>query len=321
VKPTSRLALTVAAGAVIAGAWILPSALRSSSADGEREAATALDDSPTEPTSAAAEPEPEPAAADRPEFARIEVTIGAHLSQAFASGTRIAEHLEELDQALLGRLDLYAHARPGSALTLWEDRDQRLVAAAVPVGEGPRLLVARYDGDDAPEGWYDSGGQSLEGPLGARPVPLAIVTSGFGARLHPITGRMSRHLGVDYGAPEGTPVRAVAAGRVRRLMIQDGMGIAFEIAHRGGYVSRYFHLRGWAPGLGQGSRVRTGQKIGYVGETGRTTGPHLHYELRKGGQPLDATALLPSTGSTLTDDALAAHGALLRELTTLPGPK
>jgi hypothetical protein len=240
-------------------------------------------------------------------------SVGVHLSTAFASGTRIDKHLSVLDDALIGRLDLYAHARPGSALTLWEDEGE-LVAAAVPLDDGTRFLAGRYAGADAEPGWYDASGTSLRTPIEARPVPLSIVTSAFGERMHPLSGLRTLHRGVDYGAPTGTPVRAVAAGVVSSFTISDGAGIALEVAHADTYLSRYFHMETVAAGVTEGARVAAGEVIGYVGSTGLATGPHLHFELLHDGVLLDAAGLLPASSTRLPARALAAHQTKLREL-------
>lgn len=313
----ARLALGIAACLAAAGAaWVSPLLLTPGGPTAKESLTVPVPETPAPPP-VSSEPERAPV---EPRFSRIEVTIGAHVSAAFSATTRIGKHLRTLDDALIGRLDLFSHALPGSSLTLWEDGEQELVAAAVPISGGERLLAARYAGEDGEAGWYNTRGGSLRGLIEGRPVPLSLVTSGYGARLHPISGKLRKHLGVDYGAPAGTPVRAVADGRVRRLLMTAGTGLAVELSHAGEYVSRYFHLRGLAPGLGEGSRVKVGQPLGYVGASGKTTGPHLHYELRLSGEPIDAAALLPASEKKLAGAALESHRVLLRELTAMPAP-
>lgn len=259
-------------------------------------------------------PPPRPPRPDKDLPMRIEIRVGVHLSAAFGSGTRVDRHLETLDDALISRLDLYAHARPGSALTLWEDDAQQLVAAAVPLNDGARFLVGRYADDDAPDGWYDARGFLLDSPVERRPVPLSYVTSAFGERLHPLLGVKMLHHGVDYGAPEGTPVRTVADGVVSSFVISESAGIAVEVAHADGFLSRYLHLQGVTPKAVVRTKVSAGDVIGYVGSTGRATGPHLHYELLREGVLLDAAGVLPPSAARLPPRALKAHQARLREL-------
>jgi murein DD-endopeptidase MepM/ murein hydrolase activator NlpD len=253
-------------------------------------------------------------------FSRVEVTIGSHVAIAFASQTRIGQHLKTLDRALIGRLDLYAHARPGTSIALWEDDAHELVAAALDTGKNSRFLVGHYSGEHGAHGWYDATGRALKHVISARPVPLSLVTSGFGRRLHPISGKSQRHSGVDYGARAGTPVSAVAPGRVRSLSVTRVRGIALELAHDDGYISRYFHMQGLGPGIAEGVSVRAGQTIGFVGSTGRTTGPHLHFELLRGDARLNPADFLPASEQLLEGEALREHQALLRQLTVMPEP-
>lgn len=110
-------------------------------------------------------------------------------------------------------------------------------------------------------------------------------TSAFGARLDPITGRPSEHHGVDLAAPEGTPIPAAKDGTVIRTGARGGYGQAIELAHADGTSTLYAHTSGIA--VAEGDVVRAGEVIGYVGQTGRTTGPHLHLEVRRGGSFID----------------------------------
>lgn len=112
-------------------------------------------------------------------------------------------------------------------------------------------------------------------------------TSGFGPRVHPILKKTVNHNGLDWGAPVGTPVQAAAAGKIVRLERQDAYGNVVYIDHTGGFQSRYAHLNAFAQGMSAGQEVQAGQLIGYVGTTGRSTGPHLHFEIRLNGVPLD----------------------------------
>src|SRR5690606_21064272 len=107
------------------------------------------------------------------------------------------------------------------------------------------------------------------------PLDGARITSGFGARRHPILGYTRRHTGIDFGAPTGTPVYAAGDGVVKEARWAGGYGRWLKIQHTGQFSTGYGHLSGWAVKAGQ--RVRQGQVVAYVGTTGRSTGPHLHY--------------------------------------------
>ncbi len=121
-----------------------------------------------------------------------------------------------------------------------------------------------------------------------RPLSSMRLTSRFGNRRHPVSGRRAFHAGVDLAASYGTPVRATSAGKVVIAGRQGGYGILVRLDHGGAVESRYAHLSSVAVRVGD--TVTQNQVIGYVGSTGRSTGPHLHYETRSGGRPIDPAA-------------------------------
>lgn len=125
------------------------------------------------------------------------------------------------------------------------------------------------------------------------------VTSGYGERVDPFTGAESRHDGVDVGAPQGTPIHASAAGVVRSAGPRGGYGNAVEIDHGNGVVTLYGHASELL--VHPGETVSAGQEIARVGSTGRSTGPHLHFEVRVGGRPVDPSRVL-KTYSMRVDD-------------------
>ncbi|MFT3709075.1 MAG: M23 family metallopeptidase [Archangium sp.] len=132
---------------------------------------------------------------------------------------------------------------------------------------------------------------SLPGlPSAAASGVQGVLTSGFGARIDPITGERSNHTGIDLAAPTGTPIPAAKAGVVIQCGPRGGYGDAIEIAHPDGTSTLYGHTSG--VNVAPGDRIEAGQIIGWVGETGRTTGPHLHLEVRKAGQFLDPRTAL-----------------------------
>ena len=161
-----------------------------------------------------------------------------------------------------------------------------------------RILVAQYVSDgrvltgvaferasDARRAFYDPDGRSLRKSFLKSPLEFTRITSGFTwARPHPILGGVRPHLAIDYGAPTGTPVRAVADGRVRAAGWAGGNGISVTLKHREGYETMYNHLSRLGAGVRPGGRVTQRQVIGYVGATGLATGPHLDYRVSKNGQ-------------------------------------
>lgn len=126
------------------------------------------------------------------------------------------------------------------------------------------------------------------------PLTGVSVNSGYGPRRHPILGGTRRHAGVDLPAPAGTPVRAAADGVVRYFGRNGGYGRFIRLDHGFGLETAYGHLRRYALGLRRQARVRQGEVIGYVGSSGLSTGPHLHYEVRINGRTIDPLPVMPA---------------------------
>ena len=148
------------------------------------------------------------------------------------------------------------------------------------------------------------------------PIDGARLSSGYGMRKHPILGYSKLHAGVDFAAPRGTPVYAAGDGTVQRANYFGSYGNYVLIRHANGYETAYAHLNGFARGVKTGARVRQGQVIGYVGTTGRSTGPHLHYEVHVNGKKMNPLALKVPTGRKLEGRELAAFKAQRETLAT-----
>jgi len=160
-------------------------------------------------------------------------------------------------------------------------------------------------------------------PLAAAPVPPVVepalsaplerlrVTSGFGMRRHPILGFSRMHQGVDFAAPEGAPVLAAADGIVTEAGRDGGYGNILRIRHGGGWATGYAHLMAFAVGLAPGAKVLKGEVVGFVGQTGLATGPHLHYEVELDGVKLDP--MKTPFGFAPTPDEAAAAAATLAQ--------
>jgi murein DD-endopeptidase MepM/ murein hydrolase activator NlpD len=130
-----------------------------------------------------------------------------------------------------------------------------------------------------------------------RPLDRAWISSPFNShRMHPILRRIMPHNGVDYAATAGTPVRATADGSISWAQPRGGYGNLVEIQHPSGYSTRYAHLSGFASGVRPGAAVQQGEVVGFVGSTGLSTGPHLHYEVRRQGQPVNPEAVAMEAG-------------------------
>jgi murein DD-endopeptidase MepM/ murein hydrolase activator NlpD len=146
---------------------------------------------------------------------------------------------------------------------------------------GKDVTLYRYQPDpDQPADYFDAKGQSAKGMLMKTPVDGARISSGFGARMHPILGYTRMHKGVDFAVPTGTPVMAAGAGEISYMGWANGYGNFVVINHSNGYATAYGHLSRFAPGMRRGGRVRQGQVFAFSGMTGLATGPHLHYEIR-----------------------------------------
>src|SRR5947208_3448479 len=194
-------------------------------------------------------------------------------------------------------VDFSRDIRPGDRFTVLlerlessegERRFGRILAARVDVARTPQYAFYFEDptGDDAVTGFYDERGRSLRRAFLRAPLQFRRVSSRFGARYHPILHMWRAHEGVDFSAAYGTPVRATADGIVARVGREDGgYGNLIEVRHPNGIRTRYGHLSGFARGLRPGERVAQGETIGYVGSTGLSTGPHLHYEFLVNGRP------------------------------------
>jgi murein DD-endopeptidase MepM/ murein hydrolase activator NlpD len=158
----------------------------------------------------------------------------------------------------------------------------RIVSAEF-VNDGRAYRAVLFRDDEDHDSYYSLDGSSRAKAFLRSPVEFSRVSSGFGARFHPIHHQWRAHTGVDFAAPKGTRVLAVADGHIASAGVRGGYGNAIEVRHGGGVVTLYAHLSGFAPGVRAGARVRQGEPIGYVGATGYATGPHLHYEFKLGG--------------------------------------
>ena len=172
---------------------------------------------------------------------------------------------------------------------------ERIMLGDEIIGYG-KLLCAAYEGeitgevvgywfddtDTKSKGWFAPNGENLQKAFKRAPLPILKVTSGYGMRRHPISGKVKMHTGIDYGAPTGTPVWAVGAGTVSYAGWRGGYGKTVEIRHSGSVKTRYAHLSAIA--VKRGQAVRQHQTIGKVGSTGYATGPHLHFEFLVNGK-------------------------------------
>jgi len=208
--------------------------------------------------------------------------------------------------------DLQARLAPADAVELVyhageEAGDEgEIVYAAITIGDQARRYYRFRAPDDGTVDYYDETGKSSKKFLMRKPMAIGRFRSGFGSRRHPILGRTRMHTGVDWSAPRGTPVVASGDGTVTYRKWKGGYGNHVEIRHRNGYVTTYSHLSAFARGVSAGDRVKQGQVIGYIGSTGLSTGPHLHYEVMVNGRYVDPMKIKLPRGRVLEGEALAA---------------
>ncbi|MDQ8154112.1 MAG: M23 family metallopeptidase [Gemmatimonadota bacterium] len=200
----------------------------------------------------------------------------------------------------------------------------RILAAGLERG-GNEVTAIRFVHADGKAEYFDAAGKSLRASFLRAPVSFRRISSVFGRRKHPVLGIWRAHKGTDYAAPSGTPVRAIGDGSVIFAGHKGGYGNVLEIRYRNGFVSRYGHLKGFAAGIRVGRAVAQGETVAYVGTTGLSTGPHLHFELLvKGVQRDPRYALRASAAVALAGKERAAFDAVgrvaLAQLDRAAGP-
>lgn len=161
--------------------------------------------------------------------------------------------------------------------------------------------------------YYTREGESVRRSLLRTPVDGARITSSFGMRRHPILGFSKLHKGIDFGAPTGTPIYAAGRGIVEEVGRKGGYGNYIRIRHNTEVSTAYAHMSRFAKGVSRGGRVEQGEIIGYVGSTGASTGPHLHYEVLRGGRQVNPRSIDLPTGEKLTGRQLVAFQTTVRD--------
>lgn len=201
--------------------------------------------------------------------------------------------INELVRIFANDLDLQRGVSGGDSFDVFYDeseeasgRDALLFASITTHNETVRYY--RYQtADDGLVDYYDENGRSSRKFLVRKPIALGETRSGFGMRRHPILGYYKMHTGVDWAAPIGTPILAAGNGTVIEAGWHSGYGRRVQIQHANGYVTAYNHMSGFARGMKEGVRVKQGQVVGFLGSSGLSTGPHLHYEVMVNGHFVD----------------------------------
>jgi len=229
----------------------------------------------------------------------------------------------ELVEIFSSDFDFTADTRSGDRFRLLVEKryageqfvDYGQVLVAQYLSDGRILSGVAFESAGGRAAYYDLDGRSLKKTFLKSPLEFTRITSGFTyARPHPILGGVRPHLAVDYAAPVGTPVRAVADGIVTAAGWNGGNGIQVQLRHHAGYETVYNHLSRLAPGVRAGARVTQRQVIGYVGSTGLSTGPHLDYRVAKNGRFVNPLSEKFVPGQPLDG---AEHGRFLKEARAL----
>jgi murein DD-endopeptidase MepM/ murein hydrolase activator NlpD len=204
-------------------------------------------------------------------------------------------------------VDFQHKAQPGDSIDVLyaQDDENDVMFAALTTGGEAKKYYRFQTTDDGIVDYYDETGKSAKKFLVRKPVATGIMRSGFGARNHPLLGYYKMHTGVDWAAPLGTPIYASGNGTIEKVGWESGYGKYVRIRHSNGYETAYGHMTAFSRATQPGARVRQGQVIGYVGSTGLSTGPHVHYEILVNGRFVDPLRVKLPRGRVLEGPLMA----------------
>lgn len=275
-------------------------------------------------------------------FARREKPVNVELRTAtatiddslFRSGMKAGIHsslLSQLTDIFTWDIDLENIYQGDSFKILYEqrstrgqpDKPQLRILAAELISAGQKKTAIYFEKQKGMGAYYNIEGRSLARSFLRFPLEFANITSTFSeSRFHPVLKTSMPHTGIDFAAERGTPVRAVGDGIINQASWSGSYGKLVEIQHDAGFATRYAHLSSYGNGIRKGSVVKKGQVIGFVGSTGRTTGPHLHFELYKDQQYINPLSLDFPAEDTIEPALLTVFedqkNTFLVELTSLP---
>jgi murein DD-endopeptidase MepM/ murein hydrolase activator NlpD len=234
-----------------------------------------------------------------PRIVRVETEIAGSLSQSGIKAGAPAAAMSEFIKALSYDVDFQRELKSGQRFIVLLEQ---LVTSDGKITHQGRLLagelrllkrtvtVIRFRPPGGADQFYNPQGESVVRSFLRTPMDASHITSRFGWREHPILGYSALHTGVDFAAPQGTPVLAAGAGKVKMAGYNGGYGLYVRLDHTAQIGTGYGHLSRLGPGIKPGLPVRQGQVIGFVGSTGMSTGPHLHYEFYRGNSPVNPLA-------------------------------
>ncbi len=261
----------------------------------------------------------------------VEATISDNLFQAVADVGESPQMALQLAELFGAEINFIRDLQQGDSFSVLVEKRYRegeykgygRILAAHFTNKGKTFEAYLFrDGQERAQ-YYNRKGENLRKTLLQAPLAFTRVTSRFtSSRKHPILGYSRPHMGVDYGAPTGTPVKAVGEGTVTRRGWAGGYGNQIILKHAAGLESLYSHLSGYARGLRQGQRVKQGQVIGFVGSTGLSTGPHLDFRLRQNGKFINPTKAINPRGAPVSARHMAAfEKTVTEELAYLQGKR
>ena len=256
---------------------------------------------------------------------RIEMHTGQIISSLFAAtdAAQIPDAVaSQLVEMFSTNIDFRSDLRRGDHFeivyeTFWQN-GELLSTGRVLAGEfvnaGRSYQSVWFDEGAGSGGYYGFDGKSMKKAFLKSPIAFTRISSGFAMRLHPISGQWKQHTGVDFAAPTGTPIRASADGVIDVAGPSNGYGNLVVVKHWGNYSTAYGHMSRFAAGIHKGVKVSQGDVIGYVGQTGWATGPHLHYEFRVSNKAQDPMKIKVEQPQTLTASDMPHFNSVLADV-------
>ena len=221
---------------------------------------------------------------------------------------------QQVIDAFDGKIDFHHKLKKGDQFSVIYETERNggeiirtgKMLAAQFINDGQTHEVIWFEDEGAAGAYYDAAGNSTAQSFLSSPVKFSRISSGFSMRFHPVLFTWRSHKGVDYAAPTGTPVLSTADGVVTRVGQDSSYGKFVEVKHGDQYSTLYAHLSAFSQGLKSGQTIKQGEQLGAVGQTGRATGPHLHYEFKVNGKQVDPLALKLPNSKPLSAKQMAA---------------
>lgn len=259
-----------------------------------------------------------------PRIVRVAAQRNGSLLESGVAAGAPPDAVREFIKALSYGVDFQRELKQGQKFTLLLEQGVTVDGRVADPGRllggklelaGRTETVIAYQPRHGARQFYTPDGYSVVRAFLRTPMDATHITSGFGFRHHPILGYSALHQGVDFAAPTGTPVLAAGAGRVRMAGLYGGYGLYVELVHTPEIATGYGHMSRLAPGMRPGASVRQGQVIGFVGSTGMSTGPHLHYEFHRRGRAVNPLVQRASMRLRLVGQELAAFRRMVADYT------